>query len=205
MRIKYTPTYEELVKAHELFLKNEPRDLFYKAATELISLSMDHKTNLSLTESLMVLLQTWNVSYYRFHGKVDDAHLKQIDELLDRFIIVLRDFRSRSILSLTPNEHPVINRLFNSFETVMGPVGAAKALHLLAPQFFPILDRKIAQRAYSIYLDEQGSNKSIYADFVEIVRKQCVEIIEKNPDILKDTLLKQLDEFNYCKFTINKM
>jgi hypothetical protein len=38
-----TPTLEEINKAQRAFSKHEPRDLFYKAATELVELAMHKK------------------------------------------------------------------------------------------------------------------------------------------------------------------
>jgi hypothetical protein len=43
----------------------------------------------------------------------------------------------------------------------MGPVGAAKALHVLAPRFFALWDRPIARSA-SLYLKKRGANASLY-------------------------------------------
>lgn len=44
--------------------------------------------------------------------------------------------------SVRPNEETTICDLFRDFEQ-LGPVGAAKALHLLAPNVFPLWDRAV--------------------------------------------------------------
>jgi len=41
-------------------------DLFYRAATELVSLALEGKTSLSVAEALAVLLQTWNKIFYQY-------------------------------------------------------------------------------------------------------------------------------------------
>jgi hypothetical protein len=73
-------TLSALKHAHSVFELKEPRNLFYRAATELISLAHDGKTRLSLGEALAVLLQTWNREYYRFR-KFDAAHFEGIERL----------------------------------------------------------------------------------------------------------------------------
>lgn len=65
-RVPPLPTATQLEQARELFEEYEPRDLFYRAATELIDLALDRKTSLTVAEALAVLLQTWNAQYYRF-------------------------------------------------------------------------------------------------------------------------------------------
>ena len=44
MPINKCPSIKDLKKARKVFLKNEPRDLFYKVATELVELSIKEKT-----------------------------------------------------------------------------------------------------------------------------------------------------------------
>lgn len=93
-RMVQTPTIQDIEAARQAFEANEPRDLFYRAATELVSLALEGRTSLSVAEALAVLLQTWNKMFYQF----------------------------------------------KAFEEILGPVGAAKCLHLLAPRFFPLVE-----------------------------------------------------------------
>lgn len=60
------PTIHDLDQSHKDFEILEPRDLFYRAATELVDLAISGKTKLSLAEAIAVLLQTWNIC--RFLG-----------------------------------------------------------------------------------------------------------------------------------------
>lgn len=46
-------------------------------------------------------------------------------------------------------DEATVKGVFKSFEKVLGPVGATKCLHLLAPRFFPLWDRAIAE-AYGL-------------------------------------------------------
>jgi hypothetical protein len=192
-----TVTLSALKHAHSVFQGNEPRDLFYKAATELINLALDRKTSLSVDEALAVLLQTWNREYYRFR-KFDDAHFESIERLCREHQRRLATCRTRTIDSLAGGERLRIVNLFQEFETVLGPVGAAKALHLLGPNFFPLWDRAIA-KAFGLSLAKSGSNGQRYWSFMldkqRRYRKLSVQLAEC-PNVLK-----WIDEYNYCKYT----
>ncbi|GAH70397.1 unnamed protein product, partial [marine sediment metagenome] len=124
------PSMKDLKKARKVFLKNEPRDLFYKVANELIELSIKEKTKVKLSEALAVLLQTWNRAYYQFRGFNDD-HFRKIDNLVEKYFeFILTNYRNRYILTLHENDKDKICRIFSAFEKVLGPVGTAKSLHL---------------------------------------------------------------------------
>jgi hypothetical protein len=88
--------------------------------------------------------------------------------------------------------------LFNSFEHVLGPVGAAKSLHLLAPKFFPIWDRAIA-KAYHCELGNVGTNGANYGAFFLIAGLQADTLSPIIPE--EANLLMRIDEYNYCKHT----
>lgn len=183
--------------SHKIFLKNESRDLFYHAAIYLIDKCWSNKAPLTLAEAVSVLLQTWNKSYYRFQP-FDKVHLKSIHRLLkDKQIL---QYRKRTLLSLKESEMNKIEKLFNKFEVVLGPIGAAKTLHLLANNFFPIWDRKIAQ-AYGLGLSTKGTNGRKFYNFMQIQKMQ-IKLVPKNL-LAKITALKALDEYNYCRYTKN--
>ena len=56
----HIPAIQEIEAARITFEEHEPRDLFYRAATELVDLAISGKTSLNLAEALAVLLITWN-------------------------------------------------------------------------------------------------------------------------------------------------
>jgi hypothetical protein len=190
------PTWEQLEKARTLFEAYEPRDLFYRAATEFVSLSLDGKTSLSVTESVAVLLQTWNAQYYRFHP-FDAAHFSALEAVITSSQAQWRSCRLRDLISMTTDEFDAIAEMFTAFELVLGPVGAAKTLHLLAPEFFPLWDRKIAE-GYGISLGAAGENAVEYVSFMTIVVSQIAQVA---PHGESQGILKRIDEFNYCRFT----
>ena len=190
------PTLAEIENARRTFVQREPRHLFYKVATELVDLSLKGATRISLAEALAVLLQTWNKAHYQYRG-FDEQHFKDIEQLISSNQAAVTKFRSREISSFAKMDEDVVRVLFNRFAQVLGPVGAAKCLHLLAPMFFPLWDRAIA-KAYRINLDNCAFDE--YVAFMGVVRQRCALLREAGapwPD-----MLKAIDEFNYCTFTL---
>lgn len=156
-------------------------------------------TTVSVAEALDVLLQTWNVSFYRFRGGFNEEDLAKIKALVSDHHAMIEEYGQRSITSLALGEEDALRMLFSRFEDVLGPVGAAKSLHLLAPLFFPLWDRAIA-KAYHVNLD-RGTPDG-YISFMRISKEQCRVLAEQGapwPD-----LLKALDEYNYCTYVLNQ-
>jgi hypothetical protein len=195
------PTVREIDKARKAFQQREPRDLFYRVATELIDLSIRKVTTLSVPEALAVLLQTWNKNFYRFHDGFSEKHLRKIENLIDSRWAQIAAFRQRSIESFSAEDQPTIVLLFTEFEGVLGPVGAAKCLHLLAPRFFPLWDRAIT-KAYRIWLKPGPYNSIMYLRFIGYAKQQC-DALRSNGETCRD-LLKAIDEYNYCTFTLKE-
>ncbi len=74
-------TPADIKKAREAFEANEPRDLFYRVATELVDLALRRAISLTVPDALAVLLQAWNKAYY-LNRKFDNAHFANIERLL---------------------------------------------------------------------------------------------------------------------------
>lgn len=192
-----TPSICEIEAARRAFETNEPRDLFYRAGTELVTLALEKKTSLSIAKALAVLLQTWNRMFYRYR-KFDSQHFADIERLISDHYSALILFRQRSIESFGSEDESKVTHIFKAFEEVLGPVGAAKCLHLLAPHFFPLWDRAIAE-AYGLTLGQKGRNADRYCRLMSIAKGQVQALggeqnIGRNP-------LKAIDEYNYCRYT----
>jgi hypothetical protein len=192
-----TLTIREIEAARKAFEEHEPRDLFYRAATELVALALDGRTSLSVAEALAVLLQTWNKMFYRYR-RFDSQHFADLERLIRDHHSMLITFRQRSIQSLKQEDESEVVHVFKAFEEVLGPVGAAKCLHLLAPRFFPLWDRAIAD-AYSLPLRPRGRNAERYWRFMGIVKKQVQSL--GGEQAIGRSPLKAIDEYNYCKYT----
>jgi hypothetical protein len=192
--ITHPITMADVRSAREAFEKNEPRDLFYRTATELVGLALREPDRLAVADALAVLLQTWNKNFYRFHKAFDAAHFTEIDGLLAKYRAELKAFRERKIENLAEVDAENVQALFKDFEAVLGPVGAAKALHLLAPTFFPLWDRTIAKK-YGLPLDGTHTKSSNYWSFMLTSRRQCRDLIAEG---YTGNTLKAIDEWNYC-------
>jgi len=77
------------------------------------------------------------------------------------------------------------------------PVSVAKALHLLAPNFFPLWDDKIA-RAYKCYYNDRPADK--YVSFCKLT-KNMVDVLNRCINRPDKTIIKLIDEYNYSKHT----
>lgn len=188
----------ELVAGSNAFQKHEMRDAMYKTATFLVKHFWGNAREMS--DGLGVLLLTWNQAFYRY-GSLDFFLL---ENCIVRNQQILDSFRNRNILDYSPNDDDAVGNLYDQFLDALqiasgkmkgrqSPVAVAKALHLLAPAFFPLWDDKIA-RAYDCHY--------MYIPFMSKM-KNMAEILasEINLQNTDKTFLKLIDEFNYAKFT----
>jgi hypothetical protein len=191
------PTAADLIKARQVFGRRESRDVFYRAATYLVEQALQGQAPISLSEALAVLLQTWNRAYYQYHPPGPD-HLDRIDALLEQHASWRSRIRDRTIDTFSSADASELKIIFADFEKVLGPVGAAKALHLLAPRFLPLWDRAIAT-AYGLELGFTGTNGKRYVRMANIAKDQSADV--GGDDAVGANILKALDEYNYCRFT----
>lgn len=193
---------EEFYKGVEKFEKHEKREAMYKVAIFLVSHFWGKPSNIA--DGLGVLLLTWNQAFYRYGSFDFNALEKYIAINLQK----LEDFRKREIASLTDSDEEDIKALFNGFLNVLqidsgkmqgrkSPVAVAKALYLLAPNFFPLWDNKIA-RAYGCYYNNNSAEK--YVSFCKIMKDTSGELRKYIRNSQK-SLLKLIDEYNYSKYT----
>lgn len=131
------------------FREREPREAMYRVATFLVTQFWREPSDLA--DGIGVLLLTWNQALYRY-GAPD---LKRFEDFLSVNSRVLGQLRSRDISTFSSADHEGILALFASALEALAiaegksqghrsPVGVAKALHLLAPSFFPLWDKAIA-------------------------------------------------------------
>jgi len=198
------PSPTEFQAGWRAFQLHEKRDAMYSVATFLI----DHfwgKPHES-ADSLGVLLLTWNQAFYRY-GPFDFERLEDCIQVNQESI---NQFRARNIASYSNVDDPAIRRLFDQFLVALqicegsgigkqSPVSASKALHLLAPRYFPLWDDKIA-RAYNCHYGEFPGDK-----YVKFMKKMQFMVHELAPSARAEetgkALLKLIDEYNYAKYT----
>jgi len=214
--------HNRLIEASRVFVKNEKRDAMYKVATYLISQFWGVPEDMA--DALGVLLLTWNQAFYRY-GSFD---FDLLEKWLRENMGILERLRKRNIFDLNENDVGVVKNLFESLlETLKdpkgrkSPVAVSKVLHLLAPQFFPLWDDKIA-RAYKCFWYHSDAAPDKYVSFMEKVKNLAESVVqsfinaeggdrdkaiktirERCPQNLPFTksLLKIIDEYNYSKFT----
>jgi hypothetical protein len=194
-------TTADLEAARAVFNEVEPRGVFYRAATELLRLALEGQTALTVAEALAVLLQTWNKTLYRFKKRTfNEEHFQDIERLWKRYQRDLLAYRQQTIMDLDQQEttKAAVVDIFKEFERVLGAVGAAKALHLLAPQLFPLWDDAIT-KGYSRRLRGARSNADRYWGFMLVAKEQCSYL---SGGVDHRTLLKRIDEYNYCRYTL---
>ena len=196
------PNQEEFFKGIKQYEEHEKRDAMYKVATFLIS-HFWGKTS-DMADALGVLLLTWNQAFYRY-GSID---FDKLEKCITKNLSKLESYRQRNISSLSDSDKEDIRVLFNEFLDALqidsgkkgirkSPVSVSKALHILAPDFFPLWDDKIA-KAYSCYYNQDPEEQ--YLRFCEI-SKSMSEKIKHYPISSRKTILKLIDQYNYSKYT----
>ena len=229
---KMEVNYKQLLEGSEEYIRREKRDSMYKVATFLISQPWTNASWApSIAEGLGVLLLTWNQAFYRY-GSFD---FDKLEDFMNRYGEVLEQFRKRDIFSFNKSDEKVVKELFNELLNVLSvkdkkgntrrsPVAVSKALHLLAPKFFPLWDDDIAKaeiyrcywsggssQAPDRYLKFMSKIKQIakqivreYSEKKGVDEKMAVVCIcnecSKNIPFTK-SLLKIIDEYNYAKFS----
>ena len=199
------PSKEEFIKGIKEFEKHEKRDAMYKVARFLVNYFWEKPADMA--NGLGVLLLTWNQAFYRY-GNFD---FEKLEECIRNNLTELNEYRNRYILSLSESDVLKIKAVFNEFMESLqiasgkmrgrkSPVAVAKALHLLAPNFFPIWDYQIA-KMYKCYYNKYPDEK--YILFMKLT-KEFSEKVKGYVDLSNHqnkTLLKLIDEYNYSKYS----
>ena len=199
------PSLSELSQGCQEFQRREKRDAMYKTASFLVAYFW--RKPAEMADSLGVLLLTWNQAWYRY-GSFD---FDRLEKCIADNLQLLDQYRERSILTYSSSDDNNIKYLFQEFLNAIAisegnkkagsrsPVATAKALHLLAPNYFPLWDRKIA-REYNCLYDDNPSAK--YLAFLQISSKIAATFQPAiSTQSTAKTLLKLIDEYNYAKYT----
>jgi len=195
-------TEKEFLKGVSLYEKFNKRDAMYKVAAFNVANFWGNVAEMA--NGLGVILLTWNHPFYRF-GEFD---FDKLEKCLKKNFEIIDSFRSRKISDLHETDYKNITTLFicmyealaiaeGKKKGVKSYVSVSKALHLLAPDFFPLVDNKIAS-AYKINFSFDHDKN--YIKFCEMIKTQ-IEIIAKYTKRTDKTLVRFLDEYNYVKFT----
>lgn len=184
----------------------------YKVARDLVEDRWDDPTEAA--DGLGVLLLTWNQAAYRY-GIFD---FDVLERFLRRHRTKLDDYRGLKLedqdrldkLQVDATFEALLDALITSAKT-RSPVAAGKALHMIAPRFFPLWDNRIAE-AYGCRICGAPGSAQKYLNFMgktqEILHalreEQALQEIENELNAgarFKKPILKFLDEYNYARFT----
>jgi hypothetical protein len=126
------PTPEELQLAHDEYAKTIRNN--YSITTETIAKAQPAGN----VDEVVGAVAGWLKSVNPRHPP------KDLGQIITAEWKTIGDFRARSLTTLIGVDRPAILQLFGLFRSKLGPVGAAKALHVLPPTFFPLWDQAIA-------------------------------------------------------------
>ena len=195
----------ELNTGHRLYHRNESRAHVYPRARCRVEEAIAAKDVQALTDAVWPLLRVWNKTVYRFRPELLASHPLELHDLLLWFWHYrgwIDEFRHTTIEAMPKAEKVRVVEMFNEFDAGLGPVGAAKVLHILAPDTFPLWDRSIC-RGYGVPLARAGQNGKRYWRFLRLIaRKQCLDLRRQGDDGCG--LLKRIDERNYVTFTLER-
>ena len=184
---------DELVRVHEEYARNVPNN--YGVIVPRITKAMSERDVPGVAEALAGWLKNINLQFYRFRPEKARSLRAELEPLLTAELLSLSGFRERSLTTLDKADESAVLRLFGAFRAMLGPVGAAKALHALAPTFFPMWDNDIA-RGYGV------STEGGYFQFMLLAMRQLVGL---PADLIPGlSLVKAFDEYNYYKFSTPK-
>lgn len=205
----HMPTIAEIHIARTIYQNEYPGDIYYVAALGLVNSSVNRDDAKGIAVGLAVLLLNWNSEYYfRWHPNLlkdrytSQEHLFDIERVVTKCLQVCKDYRKLNIINLSSSEHERdLKEVFEVFRQILGPVGAAKSMHLLAPLFFPLWDNSIAKNGYGIDLVNSSAQAkaNLYCRFMNKVKMQCAGLdTEKS---IANSLLKAIDEYNFITYT----
>jgi hypothetical protein len=196
VRVKFSvnqPTVEGLRSTHEKYVQTVPNS--YATAIRRVTTALINRNTEELASAVADWLQDLNRQYFRFRPDEVTTLVGRLLTVLQKNMGSLVKFQARSVKSLTLSDKSEILQLFNVLRAQCGPVGAGKALHVLAPTFFPLWDDKIAA-GYGVMRDDEG-----YFQFMNLVKGQVQHLPD---DIVPGvSILKILDEYNYLQISAN--
>ena len=191
------PSDREVLDKQAIYADAEPRDLAYKVARELVERAYSGDASFSQTDGVAILLTIWNAGFYRFRPRLMRTLVPDLDRLIASHDGALVHFRARSAGEYdSATDGPVVEQLYRDFVAVLWPVGSAKALHVLAPSFFPIWDQAIA-RHFHLALSPPAASVASYLRLMDIAARFVRGSRLVDP-------LKALDEWAFVRFTLRR-
>ena len=189
------PSEFEVARAHEQYLSAEGRDVVYRVARDLVERGYRGESAFTVGEGVAVLLLSWNASFYRPRPALVRTVVADLDRLVNSHAADLVAFRSREVrMYNAATDRLAVEQIYRDFVRVLWPVGTAKALHVLAPEFFPLWDSEIAHR-FKLPTSPREVSVGSYLRLMDIGHEFAAGW--RGP-----AALKALDEWAYVEFTV---
>ena len=198
-------TFTELEAESRVYERDEAgNDRYYAPACSLVSHGIQNERWHCICGGTSLLVYAWNAPFYR--RPFDYASL---EASLQNYLSLLIAFRRRDLTTLNLDEEPEIEQIFEALTKALGTgraraqVSAAKALHVIAPSFFPMWDHSIAFDLYNCpYNQEPGV---AYVAFCERIRTRIASLqddwntLPPTHRLRQKAILKRVDEFNFMR------
>lgn len=176
------PTYAQLEKSCRQYQHGtEPS---YRVLLPVIEGAWEQPGRVA--DAIVVLLEIWNKAFYnRYHCPKAQA----VARALRRNWAAIDGFARRSILDYNPEvDSQEISHLFCAMlkplkgrdrkgQKLVTPVGVAKALHFLAPRFFPMWDNRIARESGCAWSPARPA-ASCYLRFIAQIKGICESLVD---------------------------
>lgn len=222
----------ELITDLRCYRRNEPREAVYQAAHEMVDRHWRQHDWEKVSLGVAALLVSWNARVYV--GK--DVSFAEMTGFLETHAEELTRLRGTDLHG-TASE-VTCRHLFNGLTPMLmarsrrgprawgTPVGVAKALHIIAPRYFPLWDRTIATAAGHSIPQERSRWAGQYESFALTARRLVGNIVKAaqrmsgagstndalewlrlrtNNRGLYKTWLKFADEYNYARHVLKKV
>ena len=170
-------------------------------------------------------LFTWNIQRFREYfeenpqfnlGEYFIALGQKISELKDKIAY----FRGKRLIDSDINsDEPRIRELVEAMMDVLRelnkkyvgtkhdePVATVKILHILAPNYFPLLDNKIAEAVKLKKVRQESITESKYITWIKDLRlwlQNYADVLEKLENEFRSPMLKLIDESLYIMSTVS--
>jgi hypothetical protein len=195
----HIPSGEGFRRGYQVYNEREKRGFVYFEALGIVATNWGHAE--LMAKGVQRLIRSWNRFYANFS-------LSDLTRFLDDNIGCLNTYKNRHIFDLSETDDTQIRQLFHGLlqalkreaDGALSPVSVAKAFGLLAPNFLPIWDSNIAYRYNCLYFSEMAD--SPYLRFCRKMRVLAARVEQFVPQPDDRALLKRIDEYNYCKYTM---
>jgi hypothetical protein len=193
-----TPSAYELERRIRDYLKNQisEESIYQKFVREAGDLDFYEINAKEVKRVFRSFLLKWGKMYRVIKHPRKEGWEISLAERLRKISKVFEKFREKDLSEINEDEldrlAEDIKRCYSAFREILGPTSAAKALHIIAPNFFPLWDSKIRDLYGIRETDDQA-----FLLFMKIVRKHWFTDIS-----LKKSLRRLEKEFELSKLRI---